>query len=203
MKTIGISGGIASGKSTISKILKDMEIPVIDGDDIAHAIMKKGSPVLDKLVLVFGTEILNKDNTLNRKYLGSLVFSDKSNLEKLNCITHPVIKREILESINTYKSAGKKCCVVDGALLMEGIFMDIVNTLILVFVEKDIQVKRLMKRNLIGFDEALNIINSQMPFEEKKKYADYIIDNSYDVEYTRFQLNKIISEILKVEDRND
>lgn len=203
MKIIGLSGGIASGKSTISKMLKEMEIPVIDGDDIARDIMKKGSPVLDKLVQAFGTEVLNKDDTLNRKKLGSLVFSDKDNLKKLNDITHPVIKKELLEGINIYKIAGKKCCVVDGALLMEGIFMDIVKILILVFVNRDIQIKRLMARNLIGFEEAVNRINSQIPFEEKKKYADYVIDNSYDMEYTRFQLNKIINEILKVEDRND
>lgn len=86
---------------------------------------------------------------------------------------------------------------------MEGIFKDIVDTLILVFLDKDIQIKRLMARNIIGYDEALIRINSQMPFEEKRKYADYIINNSYDVEYTLNQLNRIINEILKVEDMND
>jgi dephospho-CoA kinase len=92
---------------------------------------------------------------------------------------------------------------VDGALLMEGIFKDIVDVLILVYINKDIQIKRLMERNLIGYEEAISRINSQMPFEEKKKYADYIIDNSYDVEYTKNQLNKIMYEILSVEDVND
>lgn len=203
MIIIGLSGGIASGKSTISKILKEMEIPVIDSDDISHTVMKKGSQVLADLVEVFGKEVLNIDKTLNRKKLASLVFSNKSNLEKLNSITHPVIKRTILESINIYKNAGQKSCVVDGALLMEGIFKNIVNVLILVFVNKDTQIKRLMERNIIGYDDALNIINSQTPFEEKKKYADYIIDNSYDLEYTRGQLNTIMNEILKVEDGND
>jgi dephospho-CoA kinase len=203
MKIIGLSGGIASGKSTISKMLKDMGIPVIDGDYIAHSIINRSGPVLDKVVEAFGIEVLNIDNTLNRKKLGSLVFSSKNNLEKLNSITHPAIKMQIIDCINTYKNTGQKCCVVDGALLMEGIFKDIVNILILVFVNGEIQIKRLMERNLIGNEEAINRINSQMPFEEKKIYADYVIDNSYDVEYTRSQLNKIMNEILSLEDWND
>ncbi len=203
MLIIGLTGGIASGKSTISEMFKDMGIPVIDGDYIAHSILKEEGPVLDKLVEAFGIEVLNMDSTLNRRKLGNLVFSNKNSLEKLNSITHPPIKKEIIEAINTYKNSGEKCCVVDGALLMEGIFKDIANILVLVYVNKEIQIKRLMERNLIGNEEAIIRINSQMPFEEKKKYADYIIDNSYDVEYTRSQLNKIMKEILTLEDRND
>lgn len=203
LKIIGLSGGIASGKSTITNALREMNIPVIDGDEITHDIMQNGSPALLQLVEVFGSEVINNDGSLNRKKLGSLAFGNKRNMEKLNSITHPFIKEEILRQINTYKEAGKKCCVVDGALLMEGIFKDIVDTLILVFLDKDIQIKRLMARNIIGYDEALIRINSQMPFEEKRKYADYIINNSYDVEYTLNQLNRIINEILKVEDMND
>lgn len=203
MIIIGLSGGIASGKSTISQILKDMEIPVIDSDTIAHTIIQKDSLVIDSLTKAFGTEILNTDGTLNRKILGTIVFNNKENLKKLNNITHPAIKREIIVNIDFYKNAGKRCCVVDGALLMEGIFMDIVDYLILVYVNRDTQLKRLMDRNLIGSEEALKKINSQMPFEDKKKYADYIIDNSYDLEYTKNQVNKIMNEILKMEDLND
>lgn len=203
MRIIGLSGGIASGKSTISKLLSDMEVPIIDGDKISRDITQKGSLVLDALVKVFGREILNIDTTLNRKKLGNLVFNNKENLDKLNNITHPAIKELILEGINTYKQTGQKCCVVDGALLMEGIFKDIVDVLILVYINKDIQIERLMERNLIGYEEAISKINSQMSFEEKKKYADYIIDNSYNVEYTKNQLNKIMYEILSVEDVND
>ena len=202
MIIIGLSGGIASGKSTISKMLKDMGIPVIDGDYIAHSIMNREGKVLDKVVETFGIEILNIDGTLNRKKLGDLVFSSKNNLDKLNSITHPAIKEEIIETINNYINAKEKCCVVDGALLMEGIFKDIVNILILVFVNKEIQINRLMERNLIGNEEAMNRINSQMSFEEKKKYANYIIYNSYDMEHTRSQLNTIMNEILSMEDRN-
>lgn len=203
MKIIGLSGGIASGKSTITRALREMKIPVIDGDEIARDIMKSGSPVLLKLSEEFGKDVINRDGTLSRQKLGSLVFGNKSNLEKLNSITHPVIKSEILKSINYYRSAGEKCCVVDGALLMEGIFKDIADILILVFVDRDTQIKRLMDRNLIEYEEALSRVNSQMSFEEKKKFADYIIDNSYDVEYTLNQLNKIMNEILKLEDMND
>lgn len=203
MIIIGLSGGIASGKSTISNILKDMEIPVIDSDTIAHTVVQKGSPVLNSLTRTFGIEILNADGSLNRKKLGNIVFNNNENLKKLNNIAHPAIKEEIIKSIDFYRRSGKKCCVVDGALLMEGIFKDLVNLLILVYVNRDTQLKRLMDRNLIGYDEALSKINSQMPFEEKRKYADYIIDNSYDLEYTRKQVNKIMNEILKMEGLND
>lgn len=203
MIIIGLSGGIASGKSTVSQMLKDMGIPVIDSDTIAHTIVQKGSPVLGSLTEVFGTEILNMDGTLNRKMLGTIVFSNKEKLEKLNSITHPVIKKEIITNINFYKNIGKKFCVVDGALLMEGIFMDIVDYLILVYADRNTQLKRLMNRNLIGSEEALRKIDSQIPFEDKRKYADYIIDNNYDLEYTKKQVNKIMSEILKMEGLND
>lgn len=203
MKIIGLSGGIASGKSTVSSILRDKGIPVIDGDVIARNIVEKGSNVLNKLVEIFGKEILFEDGTLNRRKLGAIVFNDKENLEKLNNITHPAIKKEILKNIDFYDNAGKKYCVVDGALLMEGIFKDIANILILVYVNSDTQVKRLIDRNNIDYAEALSKISSQMPFEEKMKYANYIIDNSYDLEYTKNQVNKIMSEILNLEDLND
>lgn len=203
MKIIGLSGGIASGKSTISKVLKEMNIPVIDGDEIVHEIMESGSSIVLRLVNEFGKDILNRDGTINRKKLGTLVFKDKRKLEKLNNITHPIIKDEIINRIEALKKANEKYCVVDGALLMEGIFKNITNILILVYVSPDIQIKRLMERNSINYEEALNKINSQIPFEEKKKYADYVIDNSKDVEYTINQLNKIMNEILKMEDVND
>lgn len=203
MKVIGLSGGIASGKSTVSNILRDKGIPIIDGDVIAREIVEKGSNVLDRLVETFGEEVLYEDGTLNRRKLGTIVFNNKENLEKLNNIMHPAIKKEILKNIDFYDNAGKKYCVVDGALLMEGIFKDIANILILVYVNSDTQVKRLIDRNNIDHDEAVSKINSQMPFEDKKKYANYIIDNSYDLEYTKSQVNKIMSEILNLEDLND
>lgn len=203
MKVIGLSGGISSGKSTITRAIREMEIPVIDCDEIANDIMKTGSPILHRLSLEFGTEVLSSEGILNRQWLGSRVFGNKENLERLNNITHPVIKSEIQRNIDFYRNKGEKCCVVDGALLMEGIFKGITDILILVYVDRDTQIKRLMSRNQMGYEEALRRITSQMPFEEKKQYADYIINNSYDVEYTLNQLNKIMNEILKPEEMND
>lgn len=193
MKTIGLTGGIASGKSTVSKMIIEMGIPVIDGDKISREIVDIGSPILKKIVEEFGENVLNEDGTLNRKELSNIVFKDSYLLEKLNSIIHPAIKKKIFDKIEEYKKLGMKFCVVDAALLIETGFIKMVDCLILVDTDKETQIKRLMDRDKIDHEAALRIISSQMDLNEKKKYADYLIDNNEDIEYTRHQLINIIS----------
>lgn len=200
MKVIGLTGGIASGKSTISNLFKDLDIPVIDGDKIARDVLINNTSMLDRIVSVFGNQILNSDGSLNRKLLGNIVFNSNQMLEALNTIMHPEIRSAILDKIEYHRVKGEKCCVVDAALLMEGVFIGFFDILIIVYVSKDMQLKRLIEREHIGTGEALSRIKSQMPFEEKRKFADYIIDNSFDLEYTKVQFNRIIKEILLSED---
>jgi dephospho-CoA kinase len=196
MKVVGLTGGIASGKSTVSNMISKMGIPVIDGDKIARDVIDNNGILLEKLVNTFGNKILNDDGTLNRKQLGSIVFGSATMLNKLNTIMHPEIKAVILDKISYYRNIGCECCVIDAALLTEGIFINFFAILIIVYVNRDIQLRRLIERENINIDEAIKKINSQISFEEKKKFADYIIDNNYDLEYTEAQLNRIFKEIL-------
>lgn len=203
MVVLGLTGGIASGKSTVSKILADMNIPIIDADKVARDIVEKGSSVLKKIEEQFGMDVISEDGTLNRKTLGEIVFNNKEKLKVLNDITHPSIKNIVIEEINKYNKMGKRLCVVDAALLIEANYLDIVDKVILVYVDKKNQLKRLITRDNLNMDKALNKINSQLSFEEKKKYANYIIDNNEDLEYTKLQVNRIVEEILFMEDVHD
>jgi dephospho-CoA kinase len=195
MIVLGLTGGIASGKSTISEIIKGCGIPVIDGDVISREIVKPKSFALNLIKNEFGNDITNKKDELNRKKLANIVFNDALKLEKLNSITHPIIKGEILKKLDFYKEQGYKLCVVDAAILIEAKFTDVVNYIILVYVDSKVQLERLMKRDNFSKEEALRRINSQMTFENKAEYADFILDNSKDLEYTKQQVNKILKEI--------
>ncbi|QCX32507.1 dephospho-CoA kinase [Caloramator sp. E03] len=200
MKIIGLTGGIASGKSYVSEILKSKGIPVIDADAISREIVNKGSEALKEIESEFGKEILNEDGTLNRKKLGCIVFSDKNKLETLNRIMHPKIIKEISERVEKIKSEGFKLCFIDAALLIETGLYRITDIVILVYVDRQTQVERLIKRDNISLIEAEKRIESQMSFKEKMKYSHYIIDNNGSREYTKQQICKIIEEIISMED---
>ena len=195
MIVLGLTGGIASGKSTISEIFKGYGIPVIDGDMIARDIVKPERLALNLIKSEFGDEIVNENGELNRKKLAGIVFKDAQKLESLNSITLPIIKEEIYKKIDYYKAADCKICVVDAAILIEAKFTEIVNYIILVYVDLQVQLERLMKRDNFSKENALCRINSQMTFENKAEYADFILDNSKDIEYTKQQVNKILKEI--------
>lgn len=202
MVVIGLTGGIASGKSTISNMLMDMKIPVIDADVIARDVVKPETDTLKRLVQKFGEDILNIDGALNRKELSNIVFNDRESLKQLNLIIHPAIKNAIMNKLNEYKKSKEKYCVVDAALLIEANFIDIVDCVILVYVNRKTQVERLMNRDKISMEEAERKIDSQMSLDEKMKYADYLVDNNHDVENTRLQLKSIIKEIFNLEERD-
>ncbi|KRQ88127.1 Dephospho-CoA kinase [Caloramator mitchellensis] len=203
MKIVGLTGGIASGKSTVSEFLKQRGFPVLDADKIAREIVQSGSDVLKILVREFGDEILLESGELNRSKLRNIVFNDKNKLNRLNEITHPEIRKRLNEQIIEYKKYGFKLIIVDAALLIEAKFYELVDIIILVYVDLNTQIERLIKRDNISKDDAFKIINSQMKLEEKIKYADYIIDNTKDFEYTKMQVNKIINSIKSSEECNE
>ncbi|TDT61188.1 dephospho-CoA kinase [Fonticella tunisiensis] len=202
MVIVGLTGGIASGKSTISNMIRKYNIPVIDADIIAREIVMKGSPVLNRIISEFGDDVLNHDGTLNRKRLADIVFSDKEKLKKLNMITHPVIKAEIIKQIEALRERNTSCCVIDVPLLIEGGFTDIVDYVVLIYVDDKTQLQRLMDRDRLSKGEAKKRISSQMKFSEKKKYADFIIDNSGSIEDTRREVDRVIKGICSMEGLN-
>lgn len=196
MKVIGLTGGIASGKTTVSTFLKSKGYEVIDADLISREIYNVDEDVYKKVITEFGTEILNNDRTINRKKLGKVVFNNKLKLKKLNEITHPIITNKILKKIEESKLRGEKICFVDAALLIEANLVKYVDEVWLVVADEEVQINRLMKRDNISYEDAKKRIESQMPVVEKKKYADFIINNSESVEYTIEQVTRLLNKAI-------
>lgn len=197
-KIIGITGGIATGKSTVSSILIKKGYQLIDADKIAREVVEVGKPAYTEIVKEFGEGILLEDRSLDRKALGKIVFSNEEARKKLNSITHPHIFESIKDKIEEL-SKNNSIIFVDIPLLFEeyssiiqhGINFD---EIWLVYVDKDTQIDRLMKRDNITKDEALRKVQSQMDIEEKKKRTSRIIDNSGDISTLEKQVDKLLLE---------
>lgn len=191
-KVIGLTGGIACGKSTISEILRDLGAEIIDADLIARKIVQRGKPVLKEIVKTFGDEILLENGELDRKKLGNIVFNDEESLKKLNQITHPIIKDQIKKEIDRHKKdSNSNIIVVDAALLIEMNMTSFVDEVWLVVVPVHIQRKRLEERENINEKEANKRIEAQASLEEKLVFADRVIDNSGDEEDLKKQVKKL------------
>jgi len=197
---IGLTGGIATGKSTVANILLKKGFSLIDADKIAREIVEVDRPAYYRIVDEFGKDILNEDKTINRKALGKIIFSNKEAREKLNSITHPYIFQSIKDKIDQL-SKNNSVIFIDIPLLFEqyssliqhGISFD---EIWLVYVDRDTQLDRLMKRDNITRDEAMRKIESQMDIEEKKKRASKIIDNRGDIDSLEKQLDEILVELI-------
>ena len=192
MLVLGLTGNIGCGKSSLSRIFNiDNNIDIIDADIISRNIFED-IDLLENVFKTFGPKIKNKDGSLNRKALGNIVFNDDNELIKLNNLTHPRIKDQIINKIELVRKSGKKIVVIDAALLIEGNYLDILDKLLVVYCDKDIQIQRIIERDSCSKEEALSRINSQMNQEEKISYGDYIIDNSG----TYFELKKRAYEFI-------
>ena len=191
-KVIGLTGSIATGKSTVSKLLARLGAVIIDADKVAREIVQTGEQALEEIVEYYGEDILLEDGSLDRKKLGKIVFNDPEKLEKLNEITHPKIIQRILDRVhrisNKYDGA---VIVIDAALLIEMNFQRYVDEVWVVTLSKEMQINRLMKRDQIKAKEAQNRIEAQMSSEEKSKYADEIIDNSGNLEELEKDIMKL------------
>ena len=190
MLVVGLTGNIGCGKSSLSELLMSKNIDVIDADIISREIMYD-KELLEIIFYGFGTEIKNNDGTLNRKKLGNIVFNDDDMLMKLNSITHPAIKRKINDRIIDNSNQGKNIVVIDAALLIEGKFLDLVDKLVVITCNEEVQLNRVVNRDNMTKEEALKRINSQMKQDEKIKYADYIIDNSKDMNNLKDEFDKL------------
>ena len=186
MSVIGLTGGIASGKSLVSAVLRQLGAQIVDADEVARLVVEPGTAGLAEIRQVFGDKILNPDGSLNRKTLGNMVFADPDKLKRLNEITHPQIYKYFKNEIdNFHQHKDYPALILDVPLLIEAGFYRLVDEVWLVVVSKDVQVSRVMDRDGASREQALQRINSQMSVEEKQKYADVIIDNSGSTESTR------------------
>lgn len=188
---IGITGSIACGKSLVSNYLQEKGYTIIDADKIGHMALENDE-VKKQLVNKFGKSIL-KDNEVNRVTLGKLVFENNENLKELNNIIHPQIRKNISEQIQVHKN--EKLVFVDVPLLFEAKFDDLVEKIIVVSLDDKIQLERLMNRNSLSKEEALQRIKSQIPVREKEKLGDYVVDNSFTQENTYNQVDRILEKL--------
>lgn len=195
-KVIGLTGGIASGKSTVAKLFMEKNIPIIDADVIAKEVVEPGTPAYDQVIKEFGVTILHDDLSIDRKLLGSIVFTDDVSRGKLNEIVHPFVKKKMLEQRNVYIEAKEKVIVLDIPLLFESNLTGLVDEVWVVFVDQTTQLGRLMKRNQLSEEEAMSRIKSQMPIDKKARNADVIINNSGLIEETKSQFESCISQFL-------
>lgn len=177
-KVIGITGSIATGKSTVTHILQDLGYNVIDADKIAHQLMEIGKINYNSILSYFGEEILKSDKTIDRKKLGKIVFNDKNKLNKLNDLTHSNIFNKIKENIELYED---EVIFVDIPLLielkLEGKLNIDFDEIWLVYVDRNTQIQRLAKRNNIFKEEAEKLVNSQINIEDKVQYSDFILED--------------------------
>lgn len=190
---IGLTGSIASGKSTVSSMLKNRGFPIIDADLVARKVVEKGEPALQEIADSFGEEVLLADGTLDRAKLGSIIFNDPAKRKQLNDIIHPAIRVEMLRQRDEWLSQGAKTVVMDIPLLFESRLQHFVDKILVVSVTEEIQLKRLMERNQLSEEEAMSRIRSQLPISEKEKGADAVIYNNGTIEGTEEQLDKILS----------
>lgn len=189
---IGLTGSIASGKSTVSTMLKRKGFPIVDADEIARQVVELGSPVLQEISRVFGESVLQADGSLNRVKLGEIIFNDEEMRQKLNSIIHPAIRQEMLKQKDEWLAGGANTVIMDIPLLFESKLQSFVDTIIVVSVTPEIQKERLIARNVLSEEEADRRIQSQLPVKEKEKAADAVLFNNGTVEETQKQLDSLL-----------
>lgn len=178
IKVIGLTGGIATGKSSVAKFFEERGIPVIDADQLARDAVLPGSPTLDQIAVLFGRTIVLQNGTLDRKQLSALIFSDQKKRRQLEDILHPVIRSLAEERIALAAAAGHQRLIYMAPLLIEAGVTDRVDTIWVVTVRPEVQLDRLMRRDSISREQAQRMVNCQMPLAEKERYGSVVIDNS-------------------------
>ncbi len=198
---IGLTGGIVGGKSTAASMFKDFGAKIVDVDKIGHSVILPHRPAWKKIIRLFGKDFLRNDLTIDRGKLSKIVFTNQTLLKKLNEITHPEIIKVIKKEINLAKNKTynqQKILIIDAALIYEAKMDRLMDKIIVVYINEDVQTKRLIKRNDLSKEEALQRIKSQMPIKEKIKMADYLIDNSSSLCKTKKQVEKIWQELVSL-----
>ncbi len=188
---IGLTGGIATGKTTVSNMFKENGYPVIDADVIAKSLLVKGSQVYQEIIDTFGEAVLSTDDTINRKKLAKMLFNSDEVRKKINAIIHPKAIEIIHTEIGRYKQLGAPVIIVDIPLLFEAGLEKDMDYTILVFARKKDQVDRLMLRDKITEDYAKQKIKSQFPMSKKRELADFMIDNSKSILETKKSFQRV------------
>jgi len=198
MLKVGLTGGIGCGKSHILREFHKLGVYTIDADEIAHEVILPDQSAYEQILEIFGPEILASDRTINRKKLGERVFSDEQAREKLNQIVHPLVLEEEarrVAEIEEREDPKSPILMVDAALMVETGSYRKYDCVVVVYCTPQVQLQRVIARDRLSEEEALQRIQSQMPLLEKIKYADYIIENSGRLSETNEQIKHIFTEL--------
>lgn len=199
MLLIGVTGGIACGKTEVCRVFQRKGAIILSGDEIGKELVDKNKKVLKELVQTFGREILNKNRNLNRRKLGQLAFASKESKDKLNTIIHPYLLRELRKKIESLKEKNYEgVVVIDAALIVEWGLQDELDYLIFVQSKREDKIKRLQKQKGYSRKEALNRIKSQLPEIAKKRLADFVILNDKGLGELRKKAEKILNRLMKL-----
>lgn len=192
---LGLTGGIATGKSTVAKMIRKMRIPVICTDEIAHELTKKNSPVLKEILKKFSPLVFNADKSLNRPALAKIVFSNPKQQKILEKILHPRIKKEVLREIQKMHTANCPLITIDVPLLFEAGWDKMCDFTLCVTAPQKLQIERLKKYRKMTRKEALARIKAQMPLKEKVKRADFVIENGLTLKALKNHVTKMTQQI--------
>lgn len=192
---IGLTGGIASGKTTVSNMFIEKNIPVIDTDKIAKELLSIDTEAYNEIIEMCGDDIKLSNNEINRKKLATIIFSNEEIRNRLNLIVHPKVKKIMMSEVARYKQMEVKIIVIDVPLLFESDFDKYVDETITVFVNFENQLDRLMSRDQIDLEYANLKIKSQLPLSEKVKRSTYVIDNSLSILETKKQFLEVLEKV--------
>lgn len=191
---IGLTGSIATGKSTVANMLRAKGFPIVDADVISREIVEPGSPVLKEISEAFGEGALREDGTMNREWIGARIFGDETERQKLNRIMHPAVRKEMLRQKDEWLGKGAQIVIMDIPLLFESKLQHFVDKILVVSANPKVQKERLMARNHLTEEEADDRIHSQLPIAEKESGADAVIYNDGTLKETEKQLDQILIE---------
>jgi dephospho-CoA kinase len=194
IKLVGLTGGIGSGKSTVAEMLRELGIPVIDADAIARQVVEPGWPAYDEIAATW-PEVMTADGHIDRKKLGAIVFADLDSQARLQAITHPPIREQVAVQAAALAASGHRLAFLEAALLVETGYYKHLDGLVVVALDEQAQIERVMSRDACSRDSALARIRAQKPLAEKIRVADYVIDNAGSVEATRERLTQILQAL--------
>jgi dephospho-CoA kinase len=188
---VGLTGGIACGKTTVAGMLEELGAPVIDADDLAREVVQPGEPALEDIVDTFGEEMLTDEGELDRDALGDRVFDDDEARATLESITHPRIAQRMQQRAHALRESGVDWVVYDAALIIENDLHHALDSLIVVTASEQTQIERLVARDDLSRQKAQDRIDAQMPVDQKADFADYVIDNDGSLDDTRRQVEEV------------
>jgi len=193
---VGLTGGIACGKTVVRRRLEERGIPTLDADAVVHRLLQSGTEVTREIAEIFGDAVIAADGSVDRKALGAIVFSDEGARRKLNAIVHPGVWREIERFFEEREKASDPVAVVDAALMIETGSYRRYDRVVVVHCFPELQVERLIARDGVSQEDALRRIRSQMPIEEKRPFADFLVDTSGSIEETLKQADELASQLM-------